>query len=144
MADATRIFMIGLVVVITLAIVQFCQVMPNAESYRLSPTKSVLFGEPPTSNSIPTWAYKTEVALPNMRTPAPSLPIISTQPNPVNLHSWLIKYIGADDLLHTDCIREHQADLIPRDRILPSSLVGGKYSLECQAETSMPYKMWPF
>ena len=140
-----RVGVIVFAILIVVVVIHFCNNM-TTETYpalRLSPTNTVL-NTNPTTNSVPAYLNKPQIALPSSRTPAPSLPILYTQPNVVNLPSWLIKYVAADNLLHTDCIREIMADTIPRDRILPSSIEGGVYSVPCAAETSMPYKPWPF
>ena len=113
---------------------------------KLSPTYTVLNNQEPTTNKITSSNREVDLSLPSIRAPDPSFPIIPTQPNPVNLHSWKIKYIGGDDLMHTDCIQEYMANEIPKNRILPSSfdITGSKFNTPCNAETSMPYKPWPF
>ena len=141
----TRICVIVFAILVALTAVRFSN-STTAETFpalRLSPTNMVVDTNP-TTNSVPAYLSKSQLVLPSSRTPAPSFPIILTQPDPVNLHSWQIKYVGGDNLLHDDCIREIMADTIPRERILPSSLQGGVYSVPCGAEMSLPYKPWPF
>lgn len=142
-----RVCVIVFSVLVAILALHFCATTTTSETFpviRLSPTNMVI-GTNPTTNSTPAYLVKPQLALPSARTPAPSLPIIYTQPSAVNLPSWLIKYVAADNLLHSDCIREIMADAIPRDRILPSSVdSGGSYSTPCASETSLPYHPWPF
>lgn len=135
------IFTAGLVLV---TVIRFFRGL-EIEGYRLSPTYKVLNGQGPTSYHAPAWYRPSNLALPSLRMPPPQLPIIPTQPNPVNLPSYLVKYINKDGVLHTDCIREYMLKEIPRDRIMPSSFNNhGAFANLCNAEDSIPYKQWPF
>lgn len=145
MISLVRAGVIVFTLLVAVVAIHFCNsaTIETFPALRVSATNATLNANP-TTNSTPSHQNKPRVALPSSRTPAPSFPIILTQPDPVNLHSWQIKYIGADNLLRDDCIREIMANTIPRDRILPSSMGGGFYNTPCNAEMSLPYHPWPF
>ena len=147
----TRIVLVALAVTLAIGVAKFCfRIEQKVEAYyggalRSTRREKVLFGQQPTSNrQNPPPSSKAKLSVPNVRMPEPSFPILVTQPSPVNLTSYEVKYVGADDEIHTDCIREIMAKEIPTGRILPSSLRDGAFKTMCDAEKSLPYKPWPF
>lgn len=142
-----RVMLIALALTLALAVAKFSiSAKDKVEAYYSpAPVSTVLQGQQPTSNYQRPPLSTAKVAMANIRTAEPSFPIVPTQPSPVNLHSYKITYVAADDELHTDCIRENMAKEIPMERILPSSVTAsGGFKTLCDAETAMPYKPWPF
>lgn len=147
----TRVLLIALVVTIVVGVARFCfNAKENVEAYysgnvKSSKIESVLFGQQPTSNAaVVQSTLKAQLSVPNTRTPEPSFPILITQPSPVNLLSYEVSYLGGDNEIHTDCLRENMAKEIPGSRIISGFLANGAFSKMCAAEASMPYKPWPF